>query len=79
MSAFDQVLFDLLEVNPQADPESIVSGVHLDQNGTVQDWHLSGCNLSLLPESFAHLHVSRLLDLSDNFLQVLPGILWTNT
>lgn len=70
--SFEQVVNDMMALNPHIRRSSLTSHARFDEDGTLLMWPLFGCSLRELPESFGCLTVRNNLSLNQNHLQSLP-------
>ena len=70
--AVDTVIADLLRINPKTSERKLRKKLVFNDNGSIDSWILSKCNLIALPASFGYMRVAGPLELYNNQLTALP-------
>ena len=66
------VIAQMLLANPNANNEKLRAGLTLNQDGSIDEWNLSFCDLVVLPELFGGIRTTGDLTLDNNQLSSLP-------
>eukprot|EP00656_Telonema_subtile_P041223 TRINITY_DN4635_c0_g1_i1.p1 TRINITY_DN4635_c0_g1~~TRINITY_DN4635_c0_g1_i1.p1 ORF type:complete len:186 (-),score=50.84 TRINITY_DN4635_c0_g1_i1:123-680(-) len=70
--AAEVLISSLMRCSPVANQGKIRQGLGFNEDGTLQDWNLSYCELSALPEEICTVRTTRDLFLQGNKLTCLP-------